>query len=543
MTETITFLYNGTIHTLDPAYPHAQALAIRDGRILAVGSTGKVRAAAAGARVEGIDLNRRTVLPGLTDAHVHITWYGLSRQRVRLADVSSLDAALQRIGEQAATLPPDAWLQGGGWNHTDWGIDWPTRYDLDRVCPDRPVALVRKDGHSIWANSRALALAGITDDTPDPSGGQILRDADGVAIGMLTEAAMDVLRRVVPEPRPTERLQALQAAIQEGLQYGLTSLHIPPGPRDDDGHETLIDLQTLYQQGALHVRCLAHIAAREFDAMLALGLRTGLGDDWLRIGGLKLFADGSLGSETAAMLHPYEQRAHRGLTLIEPERLKEMVTRANRAGINVVVHAIGDAANRNVLDAIAHAQQAIATLAEDERHPLLMPNRIEHAQVVQPEDIRRFVELGVIASMQPGHATSDMHMADRLWGERCAYAYALQAFQAAGATLALGSDAPIETLNPWAGVHAAVTRCRPDGTPLGGWYPDQRLSLRDALRGYCTGPAIASAEAHQKGMLAPGMLADLVVLPVDPFKVAPADLHTIRADMTLVGGQVRYERR
>jgi hypothetical protein len=399
--------------------------------------------------------------------------------------------------------------------------------------------LTRKDGHSIWANSRALQEAGVSAATPDPPGGQIQRDAAGEPTGILLEDAQDLVRRHAPTPTPEERRHALRAAMDAALSYGLTSLHIPPGPDADDAHQTLTDLHVLAAQGALPLRCLAHLAARDLDAAIALGLRSGVGNTWLRVGGLKIFADGSLGSETAELLHPYEGRQHTGKAMLPAAELDALVLKARQAGISAVVHAIGDAANRKVLHAIAQAHAALPPAAA--AAPAL-PDRIEHAQLVHPDDISRFVELGLIAAMQPAHATSDMDMADALWGSRCATAYALRSFAEAGITLALSSDAPVDVLNPWHGIHAAITRQRPDGTPPGGWYPEQRISLDTALRGYCIGPAHASGEAALKGMLAPGMLADMAVLSADPFALPPEQVHTVVAEQTIVGGLVRWER-
>ncbi len=530
---TTIVLHNGTIYTLDPQRPVAQALAIRDQHILAVGDAATARAAA-GAQAEMIDLRGRAVVPGLTDAHVHIVLYGLTLQEVRLTNCSDLDSALDTIARAAQRLPADAWLRGSGWDHIAWGGRWPTRADLDRVCPDRPALLQRKDGHSIWVNSRALALAGITAATPDPAGGQILRDERGEPTGILLETAMDLVRAVAPPPSAAERLAALRAAIDEALSYGLTSLHVPPTTESSDGPATLNDLQALRMAGDLKIRVLAHLAGAHLDHAIALGLRSGLGDEWLRIGGLKLFADGSLGSESAHMLAPYTNRDHTGIAVIHPSAMQEIVTRANANGISVTVHAIGDAANRSVLDAIAAARATSL--------PLALPNRIEHAQILHPVDIPRFAALGVIASMQPIHCPADMAMAERLWGERCATSYAWRSLRDAGATLAFGSDAPVETINPWAGIHAAVTRQTIDGIPAGGWYPEQRLTLAEALEAYCVGPALASAESDRKGRIVPGMLADLAVLNGDPFQMPAAQLHTVRADLTIVSGRMVYSR-
>lgn len=534
-------LYNGPIYTLDPNQPTARALLIRDGRVAAAGTEGRVQAAAAGTKAETINLQGRAVVPGLTDAHVHITWQGVASQEVRLGDAAELDEALGRVAARAAALAPGVWLRGGGWDHIAWGRRWPTRSDLDAVCADRPAILSRKDGHSLWVNSRALELAGVTANTPDPMGGQIQRDRDGEPTGILFETAMELVRTVVPAVTEAERLEGLRSAMREGLSYGLTSLHIPPGTNHENGPELMRDLQTLRARGELPVRCLVYLSQPGLEEAIALGLRSGLGDRWLRIGGLKLFADGSLGSESAEMLSHYEGRRHTGIATIEPELLDATIRRANLHGLTVMVHAIGDAANRKVLDAIEHAQADRAAVGEAVP-ALALPNRIEHVQVIHPKDLPRLAQLGVIASMQPIHATADMETAEALWGQRCEYAYAWRSLQQSGATLAFGSDAPVETLNPWMGVHAAVTRQRPNGQPTGGWRPEQRLPVEEALRAYCVGPALASGEAAEKGCLAPGRLADLAVLTGDPFRSAPGELHAITAAMTLVEGKVVFER-
>lgn len=539
-------LYNGSMYTLNPGQPQATTLAIRDGHILAVGDEQTV-VAAAGRHAPGINLYGRAVIPGLTDAHVHLTWHGLVSQRVRLEQATSLEMACTQIAGRTATLTPGAWLQGGGWNHTNWDGQWPQRADLDRVCPDHPAFLVRKDGHSAWVNSRALELAGIDDQTPDPPGGQIQRDERGQVTGILLEAAQELVRAIIPAITPAERLAALRQAQFEALRYGLTSVHIPPSPDPDDGRTTLHDLQVLRACGELRLRCLAHLAAPDLEAARSLGLRSGLGDPWLRTGGLKVFVDGSLGSETADMLEPYEGQHNTGIPVLSLAELHQLVSTARHAGISLVIHAIGDAANRKALNALQAAYGATASLAQSDPagngwHAPALPDRIEHAQLVHPDDLARFAALGVVASMQPVHVTADMLVADRLWGARCVTAYAWRSLRSAGATLAFGSDAPVESFNPWYGIHAVVTRQRMDGTPMAGWYPEQRLSLSEALHGYCRGPAVASAETHIKGMLAPGMLADLVVLAVDPYQIAPTALHAVQVDLTFVDGQVQFER-
>ncbi|NJN15232.1 MAG: amidohydrolase [Oscillochloris sp.] len=532
---TTLMLYNGPIYTLDPEHPTARAIALRDGRVLAVGSEGRVQAATGG-RAEMINLQGRAVVPGLTDAHVHITWQGLVSRQVRLGGIHSLELALELIAAQDRAIDGDGWLRGWGWDHSDWGR-WPHREDLDKICPTRPVMLNRKDGHSIWVNSRTLELAGITAATPDPVGGQIQRDRDGEPTGILLETAMELVRAIVPPPSEAERSEGLRLALQEALSYGITSVQAPPGTDPTSGRETMIDMQNLRARGQLNVRCLAHFSGADLDHAIALGLRSGVGDDWLRLGALKLFADGSLGSESAEMLSHYEGRRHLGIATLEQAVMEDLILRAHAAGIAVIVHAIGDAANRKVLNAIEQAQ------AQEDAPPRSMPHRIEHCQVLHPKDIARFAQLGVIASMQPIHCTADMEVADALWGSRSAYAYAWRSLLQSGATLAFGSDAPVETMNPWAGIHAAVTRQRPGGIPAGGWHPEQCLSVQEALYAYCVGPALAAGEGDRRGQLKTGRLGDLAVLTGDPLRSDRNDLHAITAAMTIVGGEVMFERK
>lgn len=540
-------LYNGPIYTLDPAQPRAQAIAIRDGRVLVAGSEGKVYGAVGG-RAEAINLRGRAAIPALTDAHVHLIWHALAQRNVQLDGAGTFDEALARIAAAAKKLPPGAWLQGRGWDHTRWGGRWPTAEDLDRVAPDRPVALSRRDGHSVWVNTLALTIAGITDDTPDPPGGAIRRER-GKATGVLLENAGDLLRGHIPPASQAERLAALEDATREAYGYGMAGVHIPATMTPGDGAISMADLQTLRERGRLGLRCLVYLGADALDGALALGLRSGLGDRWLRLGGVKLFADGTLGSETADMLRPYEGTRNTGLPVLPEEELRACVRKAIGGGLSVAVHAIGDAANRKVLDAIEAALQGMGhgeqgmerNMPSPVPHPPV-PNRIEHCQVLHPRDVPRFAPLGVVASMQPIHCTSDMATADLLWGERCELAYAWRALKDAGVLLAFGSDAPVEPLNPWLGIHAAVTRQLPGGEPAGGWRPAQRLTLEETLRAFTSGPAQAAGAAHELGTLAAGMLADIAVLSADPFKLSPAELYRVRAELMVVEGKVVWER-
>jgi len=535
-------LYNGPIYTLDPAMPRVQAIGIRDGRVIAAGSEGKVQAAVGG-RAEPLNLRGRAVIPALTDAHIHFTAYAIGRRELRLEGVDDFDTVVEHAAVAAAALPEGAWLLGGGWDHSRWGGRWPNAADIDAHTPDRPVFLTRKDGHSAWANSRALELAGIDDDTPDPPGGSIQREKKH-ATGILFENALDLVRRRIPAATQVERLDAIRAAMIEAHSYGMAGIHLMPSLSAGDGALTLSDYQMLRALGQLKLRCLIHIGLDGLDDALRLGLRSGLGDRWLRIGGVKMFSDGSLGSETAEMLSHYEGRRHLGTATMSTDELNDAVRRALVGGIAVTIHAIGDAANRRVLDAIELAQMEISDQGLGNESPQSpIPNRIEHAQIVHPQDIPRFAQLGVIASMQPIHATADMEAADRLWGDRCASAYAWKSLQNAGATLAFGSDAPVEALNPWLSVHAAVTRQRPGNVPPAGWYPEQRIDITSALRGFSVGAAAAAGAAHEQGTLLPGMLADLAILSADPFKINPSDLHAVGSELTMIEGEVVWEKK
>jgi predicted amidohydrolase YtcJ len=543
---TTTILYNGTIYTMDPALPKVQALAIRDGRVIAAGSEGKVQAIV-GRSGEVINLRGRAAIPAITDAHVHLIWHALAQRSVRLDGVTDFQAVLAQVAQAART--GSGWLQGGGWDHMAWGGRWPTAADLDAIVSERPVLLTRKDGHAAWLNTAAMIEAGIDASTPDPVGGSIRRE-HGKPTGIVYETAIDLIRKHIPEPTQADRIAAVRETIQEAYGYGMVGMHIPTGMRGNDGAIHLSDLQIMRDAGELGLRCLLYIGLDGMDDALRLGMRSGFGDRWLRIGGVKMFADGTLGSETAEMLEPYETGSGKGLATLPTEELFEAIQRCIHGGMSVMVHAIGDAANRKVLDAIEAAQQGMPAAilqrnnaARVRNNLVSIPNRIEHCQILHPNDIPRFAKLGVIASMQPIHCTADMETADRNWGARCSGAYAWRSLQQAGAILAFGSDAPVESLNPWLSVHAAVTREKVGGGPTGGWYASQCMSVHEALWGFTVGAAMAAGSAHEQGALSPGMLADIAVLDQDPFKVEPKDLHSLKAELTILEGQVVWERR
>lgn len=530
-------LFNARVYTMDTTRPYAEAIALSGRRIVAVGPDAEVKALI-GAGTRAVDLGGRAVIPGLIDSHVHFGWHciALSQQRLDLDNVPTKAEAVARVAARAGALAPGRWILGGGWNQNVWPEPvLPTAADLDAVAPDHPVVLESKSYHATWANSRALEMTGITATTVDPPGGQIVRDERGRPTGVLLENAANLLHDAIPTPTVDEMVEALRAGIAAAHRLGLTGIH-------DPGNDvTLAAFQVLRARGELPFRALMHLPAESMAAAIALGLRSGLGDEYVRIGGVKLFADGALGPQTAAMLAPYEGSADNlGIATLQPGEMHDVVRRAAQAGLSVAIHAIGDAANRCALDAIAASRQAVPGKAA--ALPKALPDRIEHVQLLHPDDVPRLAGLGVVASMQPIHATSDMDMAERFWGRRSDLAYAWRSVLDAGTWLAFGSDCPVETIDPLAGIHAAVTRRRADGRPgPDGWIPAQRLTMTEAVHAYTVGAAHASGEAHLKGSLAPGKLADLVVLSGDIFQAPPDDILSAHALMTIVDGQIVHQ--
>ena len=522
-------VYNGNIHTLNPAAPQAQAVGILDGRIVAVGTNDEVRAALGPlGPSEGLDLGGRTAVPGLIDAHVHFLSLSLALARVPLLGVTSIGEAVARVAERAQETPRDQWITGGGWNYNVLGDDrWPIRADIDRLAPDHPVALSSQDHHSYWVNSRALALAGITRDTPDPEDGLIQRDAAGEPTGILIEGGMGAIRRVMPEPTAERIEEALLAGMREANRLGLTGVQSMENP------QAFTALQQLRARHGLTLRILESIPADLLDHALTLGIRTGFGDEWLRLGQLKIFADGALGSRSALMLEPYEgEPDNYGIAVRSRENIRDLIRRAAAGGIASTIHAIGDAANRLLLDIFAEARRD--GLGAGLRH------RIEHAQVLTPQDIWRFAELGVIPSMQPIHCTSDMFGIDRWWGERGRYAYVFETLRRSGAVLAFGSDAPVDNLSPLAGIHAAVTRQNAAGEPEQSWHADECLDPYDALYAYTWGASYASGEEQIKGTLELGKLGDITVLSQDILAVPGREILGTAIFATIVDGKVVY---
>jgi len=526
-------LINAQIHTLDDAHPTATALAIDAGRIVAIGETSQLQAKF-GDSYKSEDLHGQVILPGLTDAHLHLQLYVQGLEMVD-CETATREECLRRLSERVRQTPPGEWVRGTNWNHNAWEETHVSADELDAIAPHNPIYITHKSYHSAWVNHHALELARLNAETPDPPGSRLGRLPDGSPDGVLYEgSAMMLVEGIIPAPTP-QQLQRMFHDAQPGLwQVGLTGVH------DFDRRDCFSALQMLHTDGELKLRVLKSIPLENLHAAVELGLRSGFGDDMLRIGSVKAFMDGALGPQTAAMLAPYEgSQNDRGILILDSEELFEHARLAARNGLSMAVHAIGDRAVREVLN-------AYQWLREYERaNPATtkLRHRIEHVQLIHPNDVHRLAELEIIASMQPLHATSDMLMADRFWGERSRLAYAPRAQLQAGARVAFGSDAPIEAPNPFLGLHAAVTRRRADGSPgVDGWYPEQRLSLSEALHGFTRGPAYAAGMEDRLGRLAPGFLADLIVLERDPFKIDPHELQHLRPVRTMVGGKWVYRK-
>jgi len=531
-------LHNAHIYTQDPSKPNASAIVIDRERIIAVGNADDLLSQYL--NPEKQDMKGRMILPGLTDAHLHLQHYSLSLQKIN-CETNTKEECLRRVEERVKKAKPGEWILGHGWNQNVWskrpplpqgeglGVrGWPHAFELDAIAPNNPVYLTAKSLHAAWANTPALKLATITTQTPDPHNGQIQRDARGNATGILLESAMELVGSVIPPPTVNEIASAIEKAQPILWKMGLTGVH------DFDRRESFMALQRLHAQNKLKLRVLKNIPVELLDQAFELGLRAGFGDDWLRIGSIKVFMDGALGPHTAAMFQPYiGEGENRGILNMDGEELFEHGRKAAQVGLGMTVHAIGDRANHEVLNAYEQLRAY-----ENENHLPALHHRIEHVQVIHPDDAARLGRMNIIASMQPLHATSDMLMADQFWGERSRLAYAIKTQLDFGARLALGSDAPVESPNPFWGLHAAVTRRRADGSPSpDGWYPEQKLTMAEALEGYTLGPAYAANMEDRLGRLAPNHLADLIVLEKDIFTCNADDLLTLESSATMIGGE------
>ena len=504
--------------------PGADSIAVGAGRILALG-TAAALAGLAGPGTEVIDAGGATVTPGITDAHIHLVSWARADADVALGGAASAADAAARVARCAARHPGKGPVIGRGWDANRWS-DAPHRSLLDVACPDRAVLLHSHDFHALWVNGAALEAAGIGRGTPDPAGGRFEREASGSPTGVVREHAVRLFSALEGSVarEPDEALLARAVARLHAL--GITAVH------DFEGADEERLLRAMTGGSGPRVRVLMHVPHSGLDRALAQGIESGRGDALFRTGALKLFADGTLGSRTAALLEPYDGTDDRGMELLPPAELERDVARALAGGLAVAIHAIGDRACRSALDAFEAAGEAL-------RRPRL-PSRIEHLQLVDDHDLPRLARLGIAASVQPTHLTSDLELVDRWWSGRRARAYPYRALADAGALLAFGSDAPVEPPDPAGSIHAAVTRQRPGGYPAGGFVPAQRMTLEASLAGSTESATRLAGLAHELGRLAPGCHADLVVWNLDLLRIAPERLTEARPVATVLAGEVVY---
>lgn len=530
--HTVYYLH-GRIYTNDPANPWAEAMSVRDGKIRCIGKISFVILDCGGNEqdAETIQLKGKFVMPGFNDAHAHLGSAAADMLSVRLNGAASIEELQKRVADAVAQHQEGEWITGAGWDHTLWPEKkFPNRQQLDAVSPKNPVLLTHVSGHVAVANSLALQRAEIDKTTPNPPGGQIEHDANGEPTGMLEEgSAIQLVEQRVPDLTEDRRRRGIEMVFADLAKNGVTSV------QDNSAWENFLAYQQLKQEGKLTVRITEWLpftaSVHDLQNLRAEG---GTTDPWLKTGALKFVSDGALGSRTAAMLAPYaDDSSTSGILIMEPDKLRQMAIERDRAGFQLNFHAIGDKANRVALDVF----EAVAKVngARDRR------DRIEHAQVIAPEDLPRFAKLNVIASMQPSHQTTDMRWAEARVGDRVKGAYAWNSLLKSGAKLAFGTDYPVEPVSPFRGLYACVTRELPDGGPKDGWQPQEKISLDACIRAYTYGSAYAQFEDGKKGELKAGQYADFIILSNDLTKVPPSDYTKTQVLQTVVGGRTVYK--
>jgi len=520
---------NANIRTMDDKRSIVRAMAVANGRIIALGSDAEM-AKLIGPKTNVIDAGGKTVVPGFNDAHLHFVPGGEQLSLVDLRSSQSPEEFAQRIKDYSAKLKAGEWITGGRWDHENWKpANLPTKELIDRVTPNNPVFVNRLDGHMAVANSLALKLAGVTKDTKDVPGGVIVRDANGEPTGVLKDAAMGLVSRVIPDPTFAQRLAAAEAATNYAASLGVTSA------QDMQANQNLAIYQALLQEGKLKTRLYAGSELADWKSRADIGIRHAFGGPMLRTGTLKGYGDGSLGSSTAWFFEPYaDMPSTSGVPSAEMPRLYELISGADKNGLQVMIHAIGDRTNATVLD--------IFERVEKEDGPSDRRFRIEHAQHLRVSDIPRFAKLGVIASMQPVHLTDDGRWAEkRLGKDRLKGTYAFRSLLASGAHVAFGTDWSVAPLNPLFGIYAAVTRRTTDDKNPNGWLPDEKISVDAAVRCYTLGSAYAEYQEHEKGTLEIGKLADVVILSDDIFTIDPTAIANVKVLKTIVGGRVVFD--
>jgi predicted amidohydrolase YtcJ len=527
-------LFNGRIWTVDPAMPWAEGVALKGNKILKVGSTSEIKGSI-GDRTKSIDLKGSFVLPGFIDCHTHFLDGGFSLSSVQLGNARTKEDLIARIEQKALEMEEGEWILRGNWDHQQFGpVDLPRKEWIDAVAPENPVCVNRHDGHMVLVNSLALKLSGITKDTAVPEGGEILKDPlTGEPTGILKDAAMDLVMNRIPEPSLEERLRAVEEGLAHARSWGVTSIH------DVEYKSSFEVYEELLEQNKLTARLYVYVPISEIELLSEHKLVSPIQSDVLRVAGLKGFVDGSLGSSTALFFDPYtDDPTKRGLLASDmfPEGIMERrLMEADRSGLQVAIHAIGDKANHMILDIFEKVMRVNAD--RDRRW------RIEHAQHLLPEDIERMKELGIIASVQPYHAVDDGRWAEKKIGkQRAQYTYAFRSLLDAGVLLACGSDWTVAPLNPLTGIFAAVTRQTLDGKNPGGWFPEQKITLEEAIKGYTLHAAYTEFSEHKKGSVEVGKLADLVVLDQNLFEIPPEKILEAKVLMTIFDGKIIYEK-
>lgn len=526
-TEHATLVAYGRVWTGNAEQPWAESLATGPERILAVGSKSNTQPLI-GPNTRVIDAGKGLIVPGFIDSHIHLVSGGAHLTSVQLRDAATPEEFAKRIADFAEGLPASAWITGGDWDHTIWGGELPERSWIDKFTPTRPIWVQRLDGHMALANSAAMRQAGVGDDVEDVAGGEIVRDSTGKLTGVFKDNAMSVINRAVPPITTRQRLAAIEAAVAHVAAQGVTAVH-HMGNWDD-----LEALRAAYARGLLKIRVYACTPLPEWQRLANEVARHGRGNSWLRIGGLKGFVDGSLGSHTAAFLEPYSDApSQRGLLVNSTENLRRWTIEADKAGLQIMVHAIGDRAIRLQLDIYANAIRENGS--RDRRF------RIEHAQHIHPDDLPRFKDLGVIASMQPYHAIDDGRWAESVIGEkRSETTYAFRSLRDSGAKVAFGSDWFVAPPTPLDGIYAAVTRRTLDEAHPDGWVPRQKITVEEALQCYTVDAAYSGFMEQEIGSLEVGKQADFVILDRDITEIAPQDIRESRVLLTVVGGEIVF---
>ncbi len=526
-----TIFFNSNIFTQDIKHPFAEAMLIDEGVIQAVGTNDDILSlAAADSHIKKVDLEKQTVLPGFTDAHLHLLQLAISQQKVD-CETQTRKECLARIEKRVKERKPGEWILGHGWNHHIWLEGIGNVEILDQISPDNPVYLTNKSLHGAWVNSLALQKAGISSASPDPEGGIIGRDISGNPDGILLESAVYLIESVLPILSPAQALKAIQNIQNYLFKHGITTVH------DFDRRLSFTALQELDRNKKLKVGVVKSIPIESMEAAITLGLRTGFGSSNLIIGSVKLFMDGALGTQTAAMLEPYENSNNNGLLLLCEEELFEIAVKASENKLSLAIHSIGDHANQIVIKVIGRLRDY-----EQKHHIIGLQHRIEHLQNITQSDLSKMAGLGIVASMQPLQLSSDIPAADQNWGARNKYTYAFRSVIDHNIPLVFGSDAPVEKPDCFAGLHAAVNRTNQSHLPKDGWYPDQKITIEEAVRAFTTTVYKIPGGVENKGLLMPGYQADLIVLDRNLYEIPQETILDTRVIATMIRGDWVWQR-